>query len=118
MASMKVNTYEKQAMYSMACACVAILAALATVALIVRNLDFETWTLSMPRTGPSFKLMLVGVAGACLLGTVGFFVGFSSAGHSRNKRSGLSWLGFFLSAAAVSLGMSAFIFYYFTRLDF
>lgn len=117
-ASTKANTYEKQAMYSIVCAGVAVAAALAAIALIIRNLDFEAWTLYMPRNGNSFPLMLAGVGAACLLGTVGFFIGFSSAGHSRNKRSKLSWMGFFGSAAAISLGLSAFIFYYFTRLDF
>lgn len=118
MAAAKLNTYEKQAMYSIVCACVALAAALGTLALIYLKLDKEAWTVYMPRNGRAFPVMLVGVAAACLVGTIGFFVGFSSAGHSRNKWSGLSWLGFFLSAAAISLGLSAFIFYYFTRLDF
>lgn len=117
-ATAKPNTYEKQAVWSVRLAGVGLLAAVAALVLIFRNFEFDAATLHMPRNGRSFPLMLAGIGVACLLGTIGFFMGFSSAGHSRNKRSNLSWLGFFLSAAAVSLGLAALIFYFFTKLDF
>ena len=118
MAILKANTYEKQAMVSVLCAGLAVAAALGAVGILLAKLNFEDWTVQLPRNGRAFPVMAAGAIAACLLGTVGFFVGFSSAGHSRNKRSNLSWLGFFAGAVGVTLGMSALVFYYFTRLDF
>lgn len=118
MAVTKANTYEKQAIWSLACASVGVAAGLATAVLLLYKLDFEAFTVQIPRHGRAFPMMLAGVGVACLFGVVAFVVGFSSAGHSRNKHSNLSWMGFFLGAVAVALGFASITFYYFTKFDF
>lgn len=111
-----LNTYENQARISVIAAGVGALAAVATVALLARNFtDLQTFyvvynpqTMYLPAVG-------VGLLGALACGTIGFFVGLNSAGQKRNTQSKLAWMGFFCSAAVITLALCIGLFFYFTR---
>lgn len=49
---------------------------------------------------------------ALLLGTLGLGLGFGSADARRNDRAKQSWLGFFIGAAAVTLAVVFFAFFW------
>lgn len=88
------TTFEKQARLSVVLAAVGGLAALATIALLVRNFE-GSWVMYDPhgRWLPVLAgALLVGLAA----GAIGLFVGLNSASQRRNPRSQLAWTGFFL----------------------
>ena len=64
------------------------------------------------------KLLLV-LGGALFVSlaasVVGFCVGFNSAGQRRNKKSRLSWTGFFLNAALIAIAFMVAVFFILTR---
>jgi len=111
----KIKTYEEQAKLSVILAAVGGFFALAALGGILRNFDLSTgWV----RYGT--KSIFLPVLGGCLtlalaLAAIGFFVGLNSAGQRRNKRSRLSWTGFFLSALVITFTLCAGAFFFFTR---
>lgn len=108
-----LKAYESQAKFSVVIGVLAAGALFATTFLILQRFDFESFTIPMRRT--RFFVILGGIAVALALAFTGFMVGFNSAGQKRNKQSRLSWMGFFLNAAAMALALSAFVFFWMTK---
>lgn len=83
----------------------AILALMVTAALaffVLRGLKWDAKVI--PYSSESNRMLGVMGAGAAsmAIGAVGFWFGLSSAGQRRNEQQILSWLGFFLSALAIT----------------
>jgi len=114
-AARKQFTFEQQARLSVILAAVGAVSWLGMVGLLLRNFTPQTfWVTYNP------KSLYLPVLGLTLLvslaaSTAGFFIGLHSAGQRRNTRSGLSWLGFFLSAGMLTLTLCAALFFYFAR---
>jgi hypothetical protein len=111
----KKKTYEQQAKLSVILAVFGGFCTLAGAGIIYDAFDWDTlWvtysrdTLRMPAIGGA---LFLGLASAGL----GFLVGFNSAGQRLNKKNNLSWTGFFLSAAVITLAMSCGLFFFFFR---
>jgi hypothetical protein len=107
----RLNPYEKQALASAALAGLALLSTLALAVFI-----FSVYS---PEMGVPYKqgglrfYAIVGAAGlACAAGGIGFMVGLNSAGQKTNKRSQLSWLGFFASAGVLTVALCLFMFFW------
>jgi hypothetical protein len=109
------NPHERQATLSVAFAATGALFTMATVALLVRNLDMENfWVAYNPRSKylPILAVsLMLSVAG----GGVGALLGFNSAGQKRNNKSGLSWAGFFSGAGVVTVALCCGVFFYLTK---
>lgn len=113
--ALNLHKYENQAKLSVCLAAVGILAAVAAVALLLRNFEPADRFVYYSSSGKWFLALGGTLAVGLLTSTGGFFVGIASAGQRRNKAIKLSWLGFFLSAAAITLTMCCVVFFYFTR---
>lgn len=113
--AVKTNTFEKQALLSVAAGAVGLLAALMAVAILLRGFNWNEFSVVMSREGKAYPLEFASIMVACLAGAVGFFSGFNSAGQRRNSKSKLSWTGFFLSAAVLTLAMSTFLVFWFSK---
>jgi hypothetical protein len=109
------KTYEDQARLSVILAILSMLAGLAAVGLILRNLDAELFFVNFRKSGLFLPIMGLGLLVALGAGAGGFFLGLHTAGQSRNKATNLSWLGFFGSAASLTIALSAGVFFFFTR---
>ncbi len=111
----KIKTYEDQAKLSMILATVGGFFALAALGGILKNFDpstgwvrYGTKSIFLPALGGCLMLALA-------LATIGFFVALNSAGQRRNKRSRLSWTGFFLNAVVITFAVCVGAFFVITR---
>ncbi|MBI5864439.1 MAG: hypothetical protein HZB38_08025 [Planctomycetes bacterium] len=111
----KTNSYEKQAVLSVAAASIGILAVLGALTLILRSFKWTEFTVTMGAQGKAYPLTLGCILLACLAGGIGALAGFVSAGQRRNSKSGVSWMGFFLSAGVIALALSTFLFFWFSK---
>ncbi len=113
--ALNLHKYENQAKLSVALAIVSGVTVLMALGLIVRN--FNATDMYVYYGGGGMYLpVLGGLLGMALLtGAGGFFAGIGSAGQRRNKAANLSWAGFFLSAATITIALCAGAFFYFTR---
>ena len=80
------------------------------VFLMKRHLDWKQMVISYGRTRG--LIIQATFAVTLLLAASGTYVGWSSVGERRNDKPTLSWLGFFVGAAVISL---AFILYWFFK---
>lgn len=116
MRMVNMKDYERQAQLSVVLAVLAAAACLVAVYFIGKNFHFDTFeTFYTTKRGIGFFAILGGVGAAMAAGVVGAFFAFNSAGQRRNKKSGLSWLGFFLNAGVLALALSAFVFFWLTK---
>jgi hypothetical protein len=111
----KRNPYELQAVSSVILGVVGGLCTLAGLFFVLQKFDFTSLVvIYSPRS-----MRLPAIAGTLFVGLiaggVGLLLGFLSAGERLNKRSRLSWTGFFLSAAVVALALSCGIFFWITK---
>jgi len=111
----KIKTYEDQAKLSVILATVGGFFTVAALGGILRNFDLSTgWvrygtkSIFMPALGGCLVLALA-------LAAIGFFVALNSAGQRRNKRSRLSWMGFFLNAFVIMFALCVGVFFAITR---
>ena len=97
------NAHESQALYSLAAAGVGALGVIAVLGLFVRNFQWAESELKFGAGSLAYYGYIAGVGLAGLGGLVGMILGFQSAGQKRNSLNRLSWLGFFASAALVTI---------------
>ena len=71
--------------------------------LVLRHIDWGQWVITYGKT--RFQLTLVVGAITILMAAIGFGMGWSSAGQRRNDKQSLSWIGFFVGAAVISLAV-------------
>lgn len=92
-----------QAKLSFTAAIIALMVTAALAFFVLQGLHWDTKII--PYSSRSNRMMGVMGAGAAslVIGTVGFWFGLSSAGQRRNELQILSWLGFFLSALAITV---------------
>lgn len=109
------NIYESQATWSISLAAVAALAVLGVAVLVLQRFDLEDFSVVMRAGGARFYAILGGIFLAGAASFVGSLLGFSSAGHKRNKKSGMSWAGFFLNAVLVAVTLCLFAFFWLTK---
>ncbi len=108
-------TYEKQAMLSVVLAGVGLICTLAGAVFMLQafhpaefQVVYSAGTMRMPAIGGALFVGLVSSG-------VGFLLGLSSAGQRLNKRSRLSWTGFFFSAGVITLALCCAVFFWITR---
>lgn len=111
----KLSDYEKQALLSVVLAAAAATALIGQLALILRNFKPGDFEILYSSKGMGLPMIFGCTALAGALGATGFYLGFNSAGQNRNKKQGLSWMGFFLNAAVLTLTLAAFIFFWFAK---
>ena len=115
MPKLNLRSFENQAMISVALAGAAGLCAIAGVFSVLYRFNWQDFILTYNSRG----LRIVLIAGSLFLAlsgsVVGFCVAFNSAGRRRNKKSRLSWIGFFLNAAILAVTLMASFFFLFTR---
>lgn len=109
------KTYEDQARLSVILAGISFVAALAAIALILRNFDADLFFVNFKFSGMWIKMFGAGLLTALGCGALGFVLGIYTAGQNRNKATNLSWMGFFGSAVALTIAMSTVVFFYFTK---
>lgn len=115
MVALNLKSYEGQARASVALAVVGGVCALGALYFIGSAFDRELFAVvydpkskRLPAIGGSLLLALAS-------GVAGFFMGLNGAGQKRNKQPQLSWTGFFLNAAVLTVALSAGVFFYFTK---
>lgn len=113
---MNLKTYEGQARLSISLAIVASVFALAAGFLILQNFRTKEFATFYNPNSLRQPLVLATVGFSVLCGSIGLFLGISSAEQRRNTKPKLSWTGFFFSAAAVTLALSLGIFFWSTKL--
>ena len=116
---MAANTsqYENQARLSVFLAVVAGLASIAAALLLFRNYKADVGQI-VYLAGGKFILIFGGaILVALLAAAAGFLLGFNSAGQKRNTKPQLSWTGFFLNAAMMTLGLSIFVVFFVLRFE-
>ena len=110
-----LKSFESQATISVILAGLAALGAVAAIYCVLSGFDWKVFMLTYNRQG----IRLYAVGGALFIAlaasVVGFCVGFNSAGQRRNKKSRLSWIGFFANAALIALTLMVAVFFLFTR---
>lgn len=116
MAKFDLNKYEDQAKLSIGLGAVAMLAALVSAAAIMQKFDWSTFALYYGSKGLRMPVILGAAAAGCMIGAIGFIMGLRTAGQKRNKQARLSWIGFFTSAAAITLGACAGIFFWIVKI--
>lgn len=111
---LNLRKYETQARLSLALGALSIVSALAGAAAALTGFDWEAFWLTYNPRG----LRILAIGGALLLAlgasAVGFGIAFNSAGQKRNTQSRLSWIGFFLNAAAIALALMVGVFVFVT----
>jgi hypothetical protein len=113
--ALNLHKSENQAKLSVVLAVVGGLATIVAIGLLLRNFKAEDWYVTYQASGLWFPLLGAALGIGLLCSTFGFFVGLISAGKRRNTATSVSWMGFFLSAFAITLGLCAGLFFYFTR---
>lgn len=113
--AVKVNQYERQAQISVLMAAVGGLFALLLMGAVFQNFHLDNFEIPYSTKGYRFYAILAAVLLAGLATATGFFTGFASAGHKRNKLSHLSWTGFFLNAAIATITLCVFIFFWLAK---
>ena len=109
MGKFSLRRYEDQAKVSVAASLVAVVTLLALIVIVVRRIVWSE--LAIFYGGPTRMGIMSAVAVTLLLSVIGFGFGINSVGQRRNEKQGLSWLGFFVSAAVLvlTIGVSAFV---------
>lgn len=113
--SVKVNPFERQASLSILCAAIGAAAVLAAAYLALSKFKMEEFAIIMKNKGPRHLALLAAIGLAGLASVGGFIAGFNSAGHVRNKKSGLSWTGFFINAIVIAATLSLLAFFWLTK---
>ncbi len=110
------NPFEKQARFSVILGAIGAVGTLAGAFFMLQAFDarnmqivYDPATMRMPSIGGGLAVGLIG-------GGAAFLLGLQSAGQKTNRRNQLSWTGFFLGAAVVTLALSCAVMFYFWRL--
>lgn len=113
--SVKANSFERQANLSVILAVVAGAAVTAAAVIALSRFNAAEMAIVMKNKGPRHLALLGAIAVAGLAATGGFFAGFNGAGHVRNKKSSLSWIGFFANSAIIAATLSLLAFFWLTK---
>ncbi|RMF77113.1 MAG: hypothetical protein D6744_11640 [Planctomycetota bacterium] len=111
----KINQYERQARISLIMAAIGGLFALFLIFAVFQNFHLENFEIPYSNKGYRLYAILAAIAVTGLTTATGFFTGFNSAGHKRNKLSHLSWAGFFLNAAIATIALCVFVFFWLAK---
>lgn len=112
---LNLKAYETQAQLSVIFAIIGGLSALAAAVLVVGAYNQEAGVAFYGSHGRRLPAILAAEFVSLATAVIGCYVGFHSAGQRRNKRSRLSWTGFFGNAAVITFALSIFAFFWMTR---
>ena len=110
-----LNSYENQATFSVILAGVAALCTLLALFCVLYKFDWQVFMLTYNSRGNRLLLLGAALFVSLAASVVGFCVGFNSAGQRRNKKSRLSWIGFFLNAGIMAIAFMVAVFFILTR---
>ena len=110
-----LKSYENQATFSVILAGVAALGTAIAVYCVLERFDWQVFMLTYDRSGKRLPVLGAALFASLAASVVGFCVGFNSAGQRRNKKSRLSWTGFFLNAALIAIAFMVAVFFYLTK---
>jgi hypothetical protein len=109
-----LRRFEVQAKLSVGASIVGLVMCLLMIPMVFRYLQPGLMIYYNPE---SYRMLMILVMGglAGVFGCVGFGLGFNSAAQRRNERSSLSWLGFFLGAAAMCIAILLLAIFWFWK---
>jgi hypothetical protein len=110
-----LDSFESQANLSVLLAAVGTVATLTVVVMILAVFDPQNFWIPMRAGGPRYYAILGASGLAMISGAIGFLLAFNSAGQKRNTRSSLSWMGFFLNSAVITIAACVFVFFWFFK---
>lgn len=111
---MAKDKFEQQARSSLILGAVALFLAVAQAGAVFTAFRFDDFEIPMKSGGMRFLSILGCTALAVVCGVVGAYLAFESV-HKRNKNPSLSWAGFFLNTGALTVCLSVFMFFWFTK---
>lgn len=89
--------------------------AIAGTFFVFQRFDWDSFAVSYA-VGTKRLPMILGLLGlASALSAIGFYLGITSANQPRNKKIGVSWMGFFLNAIIMTLALSVAAFFWATK---
>lgn len=111
-----LRRYDVQARYASVLSLSALLPTIGALVLIFRNYHHEVRQI-IYGSGSYVAVLLGCLAVSIALGGLGCLLGWNSAGQRRNDRSGLSWIGFSVGAASLTLDAILLLAFYMLRLS-
>lgn len=111
---MAKEKFEQQARTSLILGAVAIFMAIAQAGAIFSAFRPAEFEVVMRAGGMRFYAILACTAISAISAVIGAYLGFESV-HKRNKNPSLSWAGFFLNTGALTVCLSVFVFFWFTK---
>lgn len=111
----KFKTYEDQARLSVMLAAVGCFCAIVAGVAVLKRFEPEQFWVKYGSHSMLLPILGLTLLLALAASVTGFLVALHSAGQRRNKRSRLSWMGFFLNAGVITLTLSIAIFFALAR---
>ena len=106
-----LKSFESQANISVILAGLAALGAVAAIYCVLSGFNWEFRMLTYNPNGMRFYALGAALCLTFGASVVGVCFGFNSAGQRRNKKSRLSWIGFFVNAALIALALMVAVFF-------
>lgn len=111
----KFKSYESQAQLSVILGVIGGACTLVAAGAVFQRFDLQSFWVRYSKESILLPAVIGTLLFALAASTIGFFVGLHSAGQRRNKRSRLSWTGFFLNAGVITLALSTGVFFWIAK---
>jgi hypothetical protein len=112
----RFRRYEVQAIWSIGLASASLGPTLIAAWLALRNYESQLGRIVYGSDGFFLITFAACVVASIAVAFLGFVLGWNSAGQTRNDRSAISWVGFFLGGAALSTNVILMLAFYMLRL--
>ncbi|MGB2985305.1 MAG: hypothetical protein WBE26_05430 [Phycisphaerae bacterium] len=113
----QLRRYDVQAKCALVLSLVSTVPFLGAVALMLRNFDRELGQIIYGSKGSYLPALLGCLLLSMIPSTIGFFLGWSSAGQRRNDRPMHSWIGFFVGGGVLTFDLVLLIAFWMLRLQ-
>ena len=117
MAFRSLRRYDVQASYAGVLAVLALVPFAGAAMLALRNYNSDLGQIVYGSGGSFLPMFLACVAVSAVPGTLGFFLGWNSAGQRRNEKPAWSWVGFFIGGMVLTFDFILLIAFWMLRLE-